>query len=275
MGRSFASGRHSFSARSLSRLALLAGLAGLAACPAAGIPGLPGAGGMGPPPKPEISVSAVVLESQPTNKMLAAFYCNQAVTGLAAMGCRVFGSVPTKADLRFTFKVELEAKNPATIPMPVVSALIAFAAYPDAAGAQNLGAVCVSMCEDPNNCPQVADACASDEPEIHGMKDFGNAAAGFLINAALTGGASLDTLRIPMVPAGGSLKFVAGLTLDIDQMLALLQRLGGDVIGDVKAGRSPSFTIPWAVEGSVWVRFEGFGRIGAAFPRQTGAWALR
>lgn len=263
-------------ASSLVRLGLIAGLASLASCPAAGIPGLglPGAG-LGPRPVPQVSVSQVTLETQPTNKMLASFYCAQTLSGMAAIGCRVFGSVPSKADLRFTFKVELEAKNPASIPMPVVSAMIAFAAYPDAAGAQNLGAVCVSMCEDPNNCPQVADACASDEPQIRGMRDFANAAAGFLVNAALTGGASVDTLRLPMVPAGGSLKFVAGLTLDIDQMLALLTRLGGDIVGDVKSGRTPAFTIPWSVEGSIWVRFEGFGRIGAGFPRQTGAWALR
>ena len=58
-------------------------------------------------------------------------------------------------------------------------------------------------------------------------------------------------------------------------MLALLKRLGGDIASDLKAGRNPSFTIPWAVEGSIWVRFEGFGRIGAGFPRQTGSWVLR
>lgn len=263
-------------ASTLSRLTLLAGLVTVASCPAAGIPGLGGpGGGLGPRPVPQVSVSAVVLESQPTNQMLAAYYCKQAVSGPLSMGCRVFGSTPAKADLRFTFRVELEARNPASIPMPVVSALVAFAAYPEATGAQNLGTVCVSMCEDPNSCPQVADACASDEPEIRGVNDFANAAAGFLVNAALTGGASIDNLRMPMVPPGGSLKFVAGLTLDIDQTLALLGRLGGDVIGDVKAGRTPSFVIPWAVEGSVWVRFEGFGRIGAGFPRQTGSWALR
>ncbi len=262
-------------ASSLVRVGLIAGLAAVASCPAAGIPGLGVPGVLGGRPVPQVSVSAVTLEAQPTNQLLASFYCGQVLTGMASLGCRVFGSAPNKADLRFTFKVELEARNPASIPMPVVSALIAFSAYPEAAGAQNLGAVCVSMCEDPNHCPQVADACASDEPQIRGMNDFASAAAGFLVNAALTGGASIDTLRLPMVPAGGSLKFVAGLTLDIDQMLALLKRLGGDIVGDLKAGRTPSFTIPWAVEGSIWVRFEGFGRIGAGFPRQTGSWALR
>lgn len=257
------------------RVGVVASLVVLASCPAAGFPGLEGPGGFGARPRPQVSVSAVVLESQPTNQMLASYYCHASVSGPMSLGCRVFGPAPARAALRFTFRVELEARNPAAIPMPVVSALVAFAAYPDAPGAQNLGAVCVSMCEDPHACPQVADACASDEPMIRGMRDFAAAATGFLINAALTGGASLETLRMPMVPPGGSIRFVAGLTLDIDQMLLLLRQLGGDIMNDVKAGRTPAFTIPWAVEGSVWVRFEGFGRIGASFPRQTGSWQLR
>lgn len=262
--------------RLVTAVGLAAGLAGLASCPAAGIPGFPGGpGGPGARPQPQVSVSAVVLESQPTNQMLAAYYCNLSVSGPLSMGCRAFGPNPAKSSLRFTFRVELEARNPATFPMPVVSALVAFSAFPDAAGAQNLGAVCVSMCEDPHACPQVADACSSDEPMIRGASDFASAAAGFLVNAALTGGASIENLRMPTVPPGGSVRFVAGLTLDIDQTLSLLSRLGGDVIGDVKAGRTPSFVIPWAIEGSMWVRVEGFGRIGAGFPRQTGSWALR
>ncbi|HVV83157.1 MAG TPA: hypothetical protein VHE35_08755 [Kofleriaceae bacterium] len=259
----------------LGRLVLLAGLATVASCPVAGLQGLNGPGGSGPAPRPQVTVASVVLESQPTNQMLAAYYCHQYVTGPMSLGCRVFGPTPSEADLRFTFRVDLQAQNPASIPMPVVSALVAFAAFPEATGAQNLGAVCVSMCEDPNSCPQQAEACRSDEPAIHGIDSFASAAAGFLLNAALTGGASLDTLRIPTVPPGGTITFVARLQLDVNQMLALLTRLGGDVVGDVKAGRTPSFTIPWSVEGSVWVNLQGFGRIGAGFPRQTGVWQLR
>lgn len=226
-------------------------------------------------PKPEIRVSAVTLEAHPSNKMLASFYCGQYVNGLAALGCKVFGSLPQKPDMRFTFSVTLTAKNPATVPMPVVSALVAFTAYPEAQGGQNLGAVCVTMCEDPMSCPQSDDACASTTPEIRGMNDFAGAAAGFLVNAALTGGSNVDAMRMPMVPPGGELPFKASLSLNVDQMLTLIKTLGADVMGDLKAGRIPTFEIPWAVEGSAWVTIEGFGRIGAPFPRQTGAWQLQ
>lgn len=247
-------------------------LVGLAGCPQlSGVPGAP----MAPPPVPEVQISQVTLESRPSNVQLAAFYCNEvAGGGLAAMACRVFGNIPSLRDLQFTFKVELAAKNPSPAPMPVVAAMVAFTAYPESTGGQNLGSVCVQMCEDPNQCPQAADACDSSDPKVHGMQDFAAAAAGFLVATALSGGPR-DALRIPMVPAGGTVKFVAGLSLGIDQMLALMRRVGGDALAQIKSGKQPTFIIPWAIEGSVWVKIEGFGRIGAGFPRQLGTWNLQ
>jgi hypothetical protein len=231
-------------------------------------------GGLGKPPVPEIKVSTVTLDGKPSNAMLAAFYCSKAAgSSMLGLGCRVFGSVPSVNDLKFTFHVELEAKNPSTIPMPVVSALVAFTAYPQNTGGANLGSVCVEMCEDPNSCPQSANACDSSEPQIRGAKDFANAAAGFLVSAALNGGIKTE-LKIPMVQPGGTMKFAATLSLNIDQMLDLIKRASGDALSQITSGKQPTFVIPWAVEGSVWVRFEGFGRIGAGFPRSEGSWTL-
>jgi hypothetical protein len=227
-----------------------------------------------PPPRPEVKVSKITLDARPTNARLASHYCTQAAGGgLAAMACRVFGDVPRRDELKFTFRVELEAQNKATIPMPVASALVAFAAYPDDTGGQNLGSVCIEMCKDPNNCPQSANACDSSEPEIRGARDFAAAAAGFLLSTALNGGSKVE-LTMPMVAPGTALSFVATLALDIDQMLALIKRASRDALAQLTRGTKPAFQIPWAIEGSVWVRFEGFGRIGAGFPRQTGLWAL-
>lgn len=228
-----------------------------------------------PPPRPEVKVTSITLDSRPTNAQLAAHYCIQvAGGGVAAVACRVFGPVPRPDELRFGFRVELEAKNAAKIPMPIVSALVAFTAFPEDTGGQNLGSVCIEMCKDPNNCPQSADACDSSEPEIRGMRDFVNAAANFLISSALRGGPTIE-LTIPMVDPGQSLAFVTTLTLDIDQMLALIKRASSQVISQLTKGTRPTFVIPWAVEGSMWVRFEGFGRMGAGFPRQTGEWVLQ
>jgi hypothetical protein len=262
----------------MHRASLSTSLLAASALALTGCPQLTGMGPGGPaakPPIPEITVSQVVLESRPSDQRLAAYFCTQLTGGgLAGLACRVFGDIPGKNDLQFTFRVELAAKNPSPAPMPVVAAMIAFTAYPESTGGQNLGSVCVQMCEDPNACPQAADACNSTDPQIHGINDFASAAAGFLISTALNGGPR-ESLRMPMVPAGGTLKFVAGLSLNVDQMLALIQRVAGDTLAQVKSGKMPTFIIPWAVEGSAWVTFQGFGRIGAAFPRQTGSWNLQ
>ena len=77
-----------------------------------------------------------------------------------------------------------------------------------------------------------------------------------------------------MVPAGATVAFMAGLSLGIDPMLALIQRLATDGLAQIKSGKVPAFQIPWAIEGSAWVTIENFGRIGAGFPRQTGIWSL-
>jgi hypothetical protein len=256
-------------------VAALVALAPLGGCKNLPLNGLGGLGNLaGQAPVPDIKVSAVALDAKPSNSMLAAFYCAKAASGsMFGIGCRVFGNVPSINDLKFTFHVELQAHNPSSIPMPVVSALVAFTAYPQDTGGQNLGSVCVEMCEDPNNCPQSANACDSSDPQIRGTRDFAQAAAGFLVSTALNGGPKTE-LRMPLVQPGTSLKFAATLTLNIDQMLALIKRASSDALSQITSGRQPTFVIPWAVEGSVWVRFEGFGRIGAGFPRSEGNWAL-
>src|ERR1041385_5657351 len=129
-------------------LCVLLAVPALAACPQLAGMGSP-TKQIEPPPRPEVKLSAITLEARPTNARLAAYFCMQATGGgIAGVACRVFGEVPRKDDLRFTFRVQLEARNPATIPMPVVSALLAFTAYPADTGGQNLGSVCVEMCKD-------------------------------------------------------------------------------------------------------------------------------
>jgi len=129
------------------------------------------------------------------------------------------------------------------------------------------------MCKDPGSCPQSANACDSSDPEIKSMRDFANAAAGFLVSTALTGGPRAE-LAMPTVAPGQSLAFAATLALDIDQMLALIKRLSTEALNQLSHETRPTFVIPWAIEGSLWVPFEGFGRIGVVFPRQTGEWSL-
>ena len=237
--------------------------------------GSPGGSAMPTPTPPRISVANVLLSESPTQEELASYFCAQHVPAPAnLLVCRAFGPVRSQQDLRFAFDLEIDVENPNQIPLPLVQALIGFTAYPGA-NSQNLGALCTSFCEDPNNCAQnAADACQSDEPEIRDMRSFGEAAAGFLIRAA-TGQANLQDLRIRTIPAGETLRIVMRLQVDTLQMLSLIERAGHGALDQIRQGTQPQFAIPYSVEGTAWVSIEGLGRVAAGFGPTTGEWQIQ
>ncbi len=223
------------------------------------------------PDPPNISVANVTLAESPDNRQLAAYFCSQHAP--IPMICNAIGPVPGVNDLKFAFDLELDVQNPNQIALPLVQALVAFTAYPGE-GEQNLGALCTSFCEDPSNCAQdAADACQSDEPEINDMQSFATAAAGFLIRAA-TGQVNMEDLRVKTVAPGETIRVVIRLQVNPLQMVNLIQRTGQDTIEQAKRGRTPSFTIPYSIEGSAWVSVQNFGRIAVNFGPMTGEWDL-
>ncbi|MFT3765432.1 MAG: hypothetical protein QM820_07955 [Minicystis sp.] len=157
---------------------------------------------------PAVKVSKIKLIHAPNEKQLGIHYCMQLAKAelgeLGELGCELFGKPPSRKDLQFVFDVDIEASNPSTIPLPLAQLMIAFTVFPDrksAGGRESLGAVCLSMCKDPKNCQQQADACKSTEPEIKDLKSFEYAAANFLISVAL-GEKNFDDLEDPDHPAG-------------------------------------------------------------------------
>lgn len=241
----------------MQRLALLPLLA-LAGCPA--LQAALQSSGARPNP-PHIVVAEVTLASHPTPILVARALCPRIAP---APVCMILGGMPSRAQLAITFSVSVDVDNPNTIPLPLVEALVAFTAYPGAQGGQNLGAVCLSMCEDPNQCPPRQDACTAGGPQIRTMNDFAGAAAGFLVAVAV-GQASVDNLRVRTLPPNGKTRVTVSLSLDPMQVVALVARLGGDALEQVKRGQSPRFIIPYAVEGSAWVTVQGLGKLAAGF----------
>lgn len=235
--------------------------------------------GMQRPDPPNVQVSSINLGQKPDRRSLASYYCYERLSGLQQLACRVLGPPPDVNTLQFQFDLELELTNNNPIPLPVVAALVAFTAYPDpeatATGSQqqNLGSVCLSMCEDPNNCAQSADACRSDEPEIRNGRDFAMAAAGFLISTAL-GERNFEDLRVRTVPAGEALRFIIRLSLDPRQMIALMREATLNLIQLLRDRQMPEFVIPFQIEGSIWVTVENFGRFGAGFGPYSDEWRL-
>jgi hypothetical protein len=189
--------------------------------------------------------------------------------------CNLFVAVPAHDDLRFTFAIDLDVRNPNAIPIPVVEMLAAFTAFPAATGQQNLGAACLTFCADPNNCAQDApNACHSDSRDIRSITDFAQAAARFLI-AVADGEQRFDNLRLRTIPANGTARATVRLSLDVDTMLTVMRTLSQDAIQQITQGRIPAFAIPYRFEGTIWINVDNFGRFGASIPPYTGTWNLQ
>lgn len=224
------------------------------------------------PLAPTVTLGSVTLVAAPSNEQLAKFYCPD-VAG--ALICRALGGRPAEADLRFSFTVELQVTNPNAMPVPAVEALVAFKAFPSAAQASSLGTVCLALCEEGAECgPPAGDACSSTEGVLKSRSDYATAAVGFLVSTAL-GKTAVADLAFRTIPAGGTIVVKTQLDIGVVQMLALLRLVAGDAMAQVKRGTVPSFAIPFELEGSVWLKVESFGKIGASFGPHQETWQLR
>jgi len=231
------------------------------------------------PTPPLVRLVEVRATHRPTDAQIAQHFCMEEAARsplgpAGALLCRALGPLPTEDDLQFRFDVELEAQNPGAVPLPMVAALVAFTAFPDESSADNLGTLCLSMCESGESCPARGDeACRSDLPEIRDVDDFARATVGFLVGLA-TGARSISDLRVRTIAPSGTIHFVASLGIGVGPMMHLLERTVTGVVDAARAGRRAELSIPWAVEGSVFVEVEGFGRFAASFPEARGTWDL-
>ncbi len=236
------------------------------------LPTGPAAAKLKKPDPPKVTVKNVTLVNSPSNKMLAMYYCPDLANSFV---CRIFGARPAKSQLRFSFSVELDVMNPNNIPLPAVEALVGLKAFPER-GANNFGAACIALCEEGTECgPPPAGSCTESGDQVLKTKsDYAAAAANFLINTAV-GNTSPADLKFRTIPAGANITIKAQFDLNIDAMLGLIRNVAGDSLAQVKKGKVPTFTVPYEVEGTVWVSIESFGKIGASFPVHAGTWNLR
>jgi hypothetical protein len=155
----------------------------------------------------------------------------------------ILGGMPSPYELRITFALGLDVTNENAFPLPLVDALVAFTAYPQATGGQRLGAVCLSFCDSNGPCPAAAGACTSGGPGIRTMSDFAGAAAGFLA-AVATGQEAVGNLKIRTIAAGSTAHVTVALQLEPMQILALMEQFAGVALDSVKRGQPPRFEIP-------------------------------
>ena len=100
--------------------------------------------------------------------------------------CRVLGPVTKIEDINFNFDVDLNFQNPNTIPLPVVSALFGFQAFPGSKSDHNpWQCLSIDVRRPPTIAPKAQMLVHRMTPEIRNVKDFASAATGFLISTAL------------------------------------------------------------------------------------------
>lgn len=236
-----------------------------------------------PPILPSASLQSVALTERPSYESLGAFYCHDFAAGnvLLEVGCTgFFGNAPRKADLRFGFTTTFQLDNENDFPIPVLEMLLALDVFE---GAQaNLGAICVSFCEDPESgeCAQPEVPCEMPDTEINGVEDFVptiNDLIGVVVGA-INGEDPLSALNnnlgFRFIPANGSTQTAVRFELDLDSMIDLIGELVGQSSDELLAGQTPTFDIPFKAEGSLFFDLPVLGRSAIGYGPMEGAWSL-
>jgi hypothetical protein len=219
---------------------------------------------------PRVSIASVQLVQVPSTKELASYYC---ADNFGSFICSAFGPVPSTRDIGFAFDVALDLQNPNPIALPVVQSLFAFTVFPEQTNAQNLGTVCLSFCDDPDDCAEEQSACESDDPDIRDAEDFARAAGDFLFSVA-RGENRFGDLRVQTIPPNDRTRMVVRLGLDPRHMFELIETAAKGELRRVRQGQLPDLAIPYRIEGTAWVAVESFGRLATAFGPSQGKWEL-
>jgi hypothetical protein len=234
----------------------------------------------GPPP-PRVRLVEARLAQHPTDRQLAAYFCGHVPegsrlgpAGLAA--CRALGAVPSDEELAFTYEVELEVTNASSVRMPLVQALVGLVPFPDApveGDAPSGGALCLVLCSDGETCPQSEEgvACRTEEASITDLDSLGLSATG-LTSVALAA-ERFDDIRMQSISPHGNVHVTLEIAVDRELLLSRISEASASSVAEARRGETPSFVIPYALDGSVWIDDQGH-RIGASFPRETGEWRL-
>jgi hypothetical protein len=235
-----------------------------------------GAGGLSNLKAPQVSATPMRLTRAPSLALLGAYYCPTVINDpIARLGCRVaLGPQPSPQQLQFEFGTTVTIKNPNNVPIPALDVLLAMKLF-QGAGAEALGAVCVSMCgaNDPscNGAPKPG-ACTSNQKTIRTMNDFVRAVPGLIAGlamAALTG-----ELRKSNIVAGGNVQVNLNFAMGIDQALRVFEKVIQQTVQSQLQGGRPSLAVPVSAEGTVFVQIPGTGRLGVGFGPLLATWQI-
>lgn len=236
-------------------------------------------GQRGPAPSaPQVTIAPMALTVEPTAAQIAAHLCpllavTEPLGPEAAAACRARGPAPSVADMAFATRVEAAVHSNNMIPLRIESVLLVLSTYPEGGAGQTLGAVCLTLCDtDQRECRQTDEACHSAEEDVLDLSDIAPV-DGFVTSVAVADGhrSELDVRR---VPAHGDAQLGFDLALSTETMLEAIQANDAAGIAAMRSGAAARFTIPWAIEGTIWVEGRGNDGFGMPMPRTTGEWTI-
>jgi hypothetical protein len=228
---------------------------------------------------PQVTFMGATLAEAPSQQAIAAYYCPMKVNvpfGGALLCEQMFGRRPTPAALTTSFDLRFKVANPNRIPLPVASVLAAVTVFPGA-GNQQLGAVCLQLCSEGPGCTPraTADACASSSRDIRSMSDFTAAAPGLLLATGLAlANGQPPSFSLPPLSAEAETEVIARFSFGPTQLLGAMEALMAQASSELRAGRVPSLSIPYSVEGTIWFDAGTIGRIAVPYGPLTGVWPL-
>jgi hypothetical protein len=249
-----------------------------AACAQLGLPGLNQAAPITPP---SVTFVGATLARAPSTRLLSAYYCPQLVSaplGAGAFICQqAFGPPPPPAAMTVSFDLRFHIANPNQVPLPVASALVATTLFP-AATSQKLGAVCVTLCADGTSCNGTPPpgACEASSRDVRSLSDFVDKSLPQLLIAngiALANGQP-PQFSLPPIVASSQADVTVRYSFGPEQLLLVLRDLASQSASELKAGRIPSFAIPYRLEGTVWFDAGSIGRIAIGWGPAQGVWTL-
>ncbi len=249
-------------------------------CAALGIP-VPADVAAVPVAPPTVTFSGATLARAPSSRALAAHYCPELVSGAFGAGAflceQAFGAPPAPVDMTVSFDLRFHVANPNQVPLPLASALVATTLFPSTT-AEQLGAACVTLCAAGAPCTgaPTAGACDASSRDVRSLSDFAGRALPQLLLAegvALAGGRS-PTFALPPVVASSAADVVVRYSFGPEQLLSVMKELARQSLDALKAGRPPTFTIPYRLEGTVWFDAGTIGRLAVGWGPVQGTFTL-
>jgi len=230
---------------------------------------------------PTVTYKSAELVQSPSQDMMAAYYCPQVVPdpfGWTTAACALsFGAAPPSSEMVVAFNLQFNVHNPNHFPIPVAEMLTAVTLFPGQSS-QPLGTSCVVFCspDEPGCTGQPGpESCTAKSGDIRSLEDFTNATA----NLIVASGVSLlegqaPSFKMPEVVQDGEAAIEARLAFGADPMLQALEQLAYQSVDQLALGEPPTFTIPYRIEGTVWLDVGSLGRVAVGFGPVDGSWTI-